>query len=368
MEQAHASLLLHKEKKMPKEERTPRRGRYAESALRTAAVGVESISFAAAVARLPLEGPVAQDTSLGWDSNSSNDGYPQGQWNPVTDPRPSMRERLSEMTTVTWGRMKINFNRLLEQMTAVLPRPPRLLAGKQNSPLDAYFLTKYNVNFKDTMTWREVLLTVMWASKGWLTTSVSPRLILGAVVLAWLSDWDWRFISCWIWNRDHKKCSYRYKIGAEDNADYERKTLASNPRLQQQLQRAQNSTFVGHTDVFLTLLSDVINVTASQAAPEIFQGVLQSLANAADPLHGTPDRVAENQTQRPWLPFVELSLVDNPTQPQRIEDIGFLGDMWETMGMVQSMANAVYLLSDQLPNSSILTDLLPLLGGNSTAH
>jgi hypothetical protein len=111
----------------------------------------------------------------------------------------------------------------------------------------------------------------------------------------------------------------------------------------------------------------VINVTASQAAPEIFQGVLRSLANVTDPLHGTPHSVAENQTQRPWLPFVELSLVDNPTQPQRIEDIGFLGDMWETMGMVQAMANAVYLLSDQLPNSSILTDLLPLLGGNSTA-
>ena len=139
---------------MPKveKERGPRRGhwgepypqpnvlsRSAEKAERMARTVrdtvVESASAVVATASLPSGGSVALDTLLGWDSNSSNDGYDQGHWNPVTDPRPAMRQRLTEMTTVTWGRMKINFNRLLEQMTAVLSRGPRLLAGKQNSPL-----------------------------------------------------------------------------------------------------------------------------------------------------------------------------------------------------------------------------------------
>ena len=69
---------------------------------------------------------------------------------------------------------------------------------------------------------------------------------------------------------------------------------------------------------------------------------------------------------RPWIPFVELSLVDDPTRPQHIVDIGWIGDMQEALGVFQAMANAVYLLSDQLPNNSLLTNLIPLIGGNNS--
>jgi len=159
-----------------------------------------------------------------------------------------------------------------------------------------------------------------------------------------------------------------HRIGVENNDEYEKQTVDNNPRLQEELRRAQNSSLSANTDPILTLLADVINVTANKVAPDFLKEVLHALANASDPLHGIPDHVTDNKTQRPWLPFVDLSLVDDPTQPQYIEDIGALGDMYEALGVFQAMANAVYLLSDQLPTSSVLTNLLPLLSeSNSTA-
>jgi len=141
---------------MPKERRTPSRGhwgepypqpnalsRSAEKAERVARTVldtvVESASAVAAIARLPSGGPVAHNTLLGWDSNASNDGFEQGHWNAVTDPRPSSWESVTTLAGVTWGELKQRYNDLVRQN---LPRRLRkarsLLAHASGLPEDDY--------------------------------------------------------------------------------------------------------------------------------------------------------------------------------------------------------------------------------------
>ena len=346
---------------MPKVE-SPRRGRYAQSAIRNA-VG-ESASFTAAIARLPFEGPVAHDTLLAWESNGSNDGYPQGHWNPVTDPGPTIRERLSQMSTVTWGQMKVNFIRMLEQATAVLPRrrtPSRLLAPRSPDPVQAAFegaveavLLRNGVKLHNQMTWGEVIVNVIkWSPLAYnaalALSPIHPWVLMTAIGICYTYGWDWRFVKCILFEKDdHKTCSYRHRIKAVNSSDLDRQEFDYDPQWQEILRRAQNSTFAANTDPLLILVANMVNETANLVAPEFLQPLLHSFANVTNPVHGIPHE--GEGIDRPYQ-----VLMDGPslsglfsTSTEQVPSLDHVGTFYQQLGAFQAVLNAGYLAMDSL--------------------